>query len=83
MSDSCCPVPDDVLCIGELGLSGECRAVSRLEWRVREAARLGFRRIYAPARGASAIKAPEGVKIVPVRSIFDILSVLAPKKASE
>lgn len=77
------PVPDDVLCIGELGLSGECRAVSRLEWRVREAARLGFRRIYAPARGASAIKAPDGVKIVPVRSIFDILSVLAPKKASE
>ena len=30
------PVPDDVLCIGELGLSGEVRAVSRIEQRVRE-----------------------------------------------
>ena len=38
------PVPDDVLCIGEMGLSGEIRAVSRIEQRVKEGERLGFRK---------------------------------------
>ncbi|MBQ0010073.1 MAG: DNA repair protein RadA [Ruminococcus sp.] len=74
------PIPDDVMCIGELGLSGECRAVSRLDWRVKEGARLGFRRIFVPARGAAKCQVPDGVKVIPVKSVFDILSLLAPEK---
>ena len=42
------PVPDDVLVLGEVGLTGEVRAVAGLELRLREAAALGFRRAVVP-----------------------------------
>lgn len=71
------PIPDDVLCIGELGLSGECRAVPRVEWRVKEGARLGFKKIYIPARGVDKLPKIKGVEIIPVKNIYDILSALS------
>ena len=40
--------------IGEVGLSGELRPVSRLALRVREAAKLGFKRSIVPAAGSGA-----------------------------
>ena len=40
------PVGKDVCCSGEIGLSGEIRPVSRVEQRIREASKMGFRRIY-------------------------------------
>ena len=43
------PVPGDVLVLGEVGLTGEVRAVAGLELRLREAAALGFRRAVVPA----------------------------------
>jgi DNA repair protein RadA/Sms len=44
-------IPPDLALIGEVGLSGELRAVSRLALRVREAAKLGFKRCIVPAAG--------------------------------
>jgi len=41
-------VPGDVLVVGEVGLTGEVRAVAGLELRLREAAALGFRRAIVP-----------------------------------
>ncbi len=72
------PVPDDVLCIGEMGLSGEIRAVSRIEQRVREGERLGFRKIVVPSRnlGKTELRVEEGTTIVPVRTVFDLLPIL-------
>lgn len=70
-------VPDDLLVIGELGLAGEIRAVSNLEQRVREAARLGFTRAIVPFRNAE--KRPlkvEGMKIIPVRGVYEVLKEL-------
>jgi DNA repair protein RadA/Sms len=43
-------VPPDVLVVGEVGLTGEVRAVAGLELRLREAAALGFRRAIVPQR---------------------------------
>jgi DNA repair protein RadA/Sms len=43
-------IPDNLIAFGELGLSGEVRAVSNLEQRVREAARLGFTKAIVPYR---------------------------------
>jgi DNA repair protein RadA/Sms len=48
---------------GEVGLSGELRAVSQLDRRVAEAARLGFKRCLVPKASAS-IKAPKGIELV-------------------
>ncbi|GAC1484081.1 MAG: hypothetical protein NVS2B12_38960 [Ktedonobacteraceae bacterium] len=44
-------IPPDMALIGEVGLSGEMRAVSRLALRVREAAKLGFKRCIVPGKG--------------------------------
>ena len=51
--------------VGEVGLSGELRAVSQLERRVAEAARLGFRRCLVPKTSAS-ISRPKNIELVPV-----------------
>ena len=70
-------VPDDLIIMGELGLAGECRAVSNLEQRVREAARLGFTRAIVPFRNVE--KRPievEGMKIIPVRSVYEVIKEL-------
>jgi DNA repair protein RadA/Sms len=51
-------IPPDMALIGEVGLSGELRPVSRLGLRVREAAKLGFKRCIVPkAGGGATIKA--------------------------
>lgn len=48
------PIPADLALVGEVGLSGEMRAVSRLSMRVREAAKLGFKRCIIPSAGRGA-----------------------------
>ena len=70
-------VPDDLIIIGELGLAGECRAVTNPEMRVREAARLGFTRAMIPYRNVE--KRPievEGIRIIPIRSVYEVLKEL-------
>ena len=71
-------VPDDLIAIGELGLSGECRAVSGLEYRVKEAARLGFRRAVVPYRNLEKRELHADIQLIPIKSIFDVLTLLAP-----
>src|SRR6266700_323482 len=47
-------IPPDMSLIGEVGLSGELRTVSRLALRIREAAKLGFKRCIVPKAGGGA-----------------------------
>jgi DNA repair protein RadA/Sms len=54
------PLPPGLVERGELGLTGEVRSVGRLEARLREAARLGFRACLVPA--ASLRRLPERAK---------------------
>ena len=49
-------VPADTVVFGEIGLSGEVRAVSQRDLRLKEAAKLGFREAWAPRLGAGAKK---------------------------
>lgn len=69
-------VPDDLIAIGELGLSGECRAVSNLEQRVKEAARLGFTRAVVPFKNIEKRGFDTSIELIPIHSIFDALKVL-------
>ena len=55
--------------IGEVGLSGELRAVSQLENRLREAAKLGFRRVLVPKRVRKDEGTPKELELLPVRSV--------------
>lgn len=71
-------IPDDVMVFGEVGLSGEIRAVSNAEQRVEEASRLGFDRIMMPAFHAGRIDAKnlKDVQILSVRTLKEAMAVL-------
>jgi DNA repair protein RadA/Sms len=70
-------IPDDLVAVGELGLSGEVRAVSNLEQRVREASRLGFTKAIVPYRNVEKRPlAVDGIEIIPIKSIYEALKVM-------
>jgi DNA repair protein RadA/Sms len=62
-------LPSQSVFFGEVGLSGEIRAVSRAEERVREAAKLGFARAYAPARQVKELGRVKGIELIGVSSL--------------
>jgi DNA repair protein RadA/Sms len=59
-------IPESVCTFGEVGLAGEVRAVGQAENRVREAKRLGFKRVIIPKANAGSVKKITGIEIVPV-----------------
>ncbi len=61
--------------IGEVGLTGEVRTVSRLEQRVREAQKLGFCRCFVPAQGLNSWKNKGSIEVVGVMSISDVMGM--------
>ncbi len=65
------PLPADAAACGEVGLGGEVRRVGRIDLRVREAVRLGFKRVLLPERVADDVQAPKGAEIIPVREVAD------------
>jgi DNA repair protein RadA/Sms len=66
------PMPDGLVAIGELGLSGEVRRVGQLERRLQEAARHGLTRALIPA-GSKAGR-PSGLDVVEVRTVAEAVS---------
>ena len=71
-------IPEGVIAFGEIGLAGECRAVTSADLRVKEAVRLGFTDIALPSRclGDTMPRLPEGVAYREIKGIFDALSLL-------
>lgn len=69
-------IPDDLIAIGELGLSGECRAVSNIEQRVKEAARLGFTKAIIPQKNIEKRKIDTSIELIPIHSIYEAIKVL-------
>jgi DNA repair protein RadA/Sms len=70
------PVPEDVAAFGEIGLSGEVRMVSQPELRLREAGKLGFRRVLMPRRRDTAKKERTGISGIEVLEIGHLQDVL-------
>lgn len=66
--------PDDVV-IGEVGLTGEVRRVARIEQRVQEAAKLGFKRAIIPEKNLGGWSVPSGIKVVGVESVQEALRI--------
>ena len=54
------PVPDDLVAIGEIGLTGEVRAVSHMNQRLTEAYRQGFTKCIIPKFGSEKLEIPDG-----------------------
>jgi DNA repair protein RadA/Sms len=69
------PLPEDLAAVGEVGLSGELRAVSHLSRRLNEAAKLGFGRCIVPATHRRLTDLPNGMEAIPARSLAEALKV--------
>jgi DNA repair protein RadA/Sms len=68
------PVHADMAFVGEIGLSGELRAVSQTENRLKEASKLGFRRCIVPRSTARKMRdTPEGLEVIGCRTLRDAL----------
>ena len=70
------PVPEDMIVFGEVGLSGEVRAVSMPEQRVSEAKKLGFKTCVIPSVSENAVKNIEGIRVIGVRSVSEAVQLL-------
>ena len=74
-------IPDEVIAFGEIGLAGEVRAVSHIEYRVKEAIRLGFTKIILPKKNVTPrLKASQGVELCGVSNIYEVLAHMYSKK---
>ena len=69
------PIAEDVIVFGEVGLSGEVRAVSMPEQRVSEAKKLGFTTCIVPEVSVKTVGKVEGVRIIGVKSVGEAISV--------
>ena len=72
------PLPPRTAALGEVGLTGEVRALSRIETRLNECMRLGYDTVLLP----KAAKAPkvEGLKLVPVATVGEAIAYCYEKK---
>ena len=70
------PVPHDLAAIGEVGLTGELRAVSALGQRLAEVQRLGFTKCLIPKRIQGKLNTPEGMELIRVNNIREALAAL-------
>lgn len=61
--------------VGEVGLTGEVRRVSRIEQRVQEAAKLGFKRAIIPASNLGGWEYPEGIQVMGVETVNQALKI--------
>ena len=69
------PIPDDLVAIGEVGLTGEIRSVSNMNQRLGEVARLGFKKCIIPRGGAEKLDIPQGLTVYKVRNLREAIEV--------
>ena len=62
--------------IGELGLTGEVRRVNRIEQRVAEAAKLGFKRVFIPKNNLDGWEIPANIQVVGVQTLAETLKMV-------
>lgn len=71
------PIDGDVCMAGEIGLSGEIRPVARIEQRIAEAQKLGFKRMLIPAHNMQGISQKQfKIQLVPVRKVSEAVREL-------
>ena len=68
-------IPDDLVAIGEIGLTGEVRAVSNLAQRLSEVARLGFKKCVIPYKIPTKLEIPEGLTVYRVKNLREAIEI--------
>ena len=73
------PISGKTLCLGEISLTGDLRSISHADKIVKEASRMGFRRILLPRQNAEKLekqKLPEHLEITGVKTLRDAIQAL-------
>ncbi|MGH6934072.1 MAG: magnesium chelatase domain-containing protein, partial [Dongiaceae bacterium] len=70
------PMPEHLVSFGEIGLSGEIRAVSQREQRLKEAAKLGFTEAMVPARRGKRDGAGDALRLHEIAHLQDLIGFL-------
>ena len=77
-------ISEKTAAIGEVGLTGEIRAVSGMEQRLSEVRRLGFERCIMPRKGRGKLSVPEGLELVEVGNVQEALAaVIGARRKTE
>jgi DNA repair protein RadA/Sms len=69
-------IDPEMVVFGEVGLGGEVRGVSQSEVRVKEAARLGFKRCLLPKQNQEKMKGTKGIELIGVKTIQEAIKLL-------
>ena len=70
------PIAEDVICFGEVGLSGELRSVNMVEQRIAEARKLGFKQCILPKVCMKNIQQVDGMQLKGVENVREALEIL-------
>lgn len=66
--------------IGEIGLTGEIRRVNQITSRIKEAAKLGFKRVFLPYTNTQDLKIDEKIEIIPIKTIQEAVEEVFPSR---
>ena len=66
-------ISDDLVAIGEVGLTGEIRSVTNISQRLAEVARLGFKKVIIPRSGSEKLEIPEGLTVYRVKNLREAI----------
>jgi DNA repair protein RadA/Sms len=66
----------EMVVFGEVGLGGEVRGISQSEVRVKEAARLGFRRCLLPKQNQEKIRGVKGIELMGIKTVQEAMKIL-------
>ena len=69
------PIPDDLVAIGEVGLTGEIRSVSNMNQRLAEVARLGFKKCIVPKKSFEKLEIPTGLDVYFVKNLLEAIEI--------
>lgn len=70
------PISEDTIVFGEVGLSGEVRAVTMPEQRVAEAKKLGFKTCVIPEISLKSVGRVDGLEIIGVKSVIQAMNYI-------
>ncbi len=69
------PIPDDLVAIGEIGLTGEIRSVSHMNQRLTEIVRLGFKKCIIPRKSTEKLEIPDNLEVFYVKNLREAIEI--------
>ncbi|MFW5874976.1 MAG: DNA repair protein RadA [bacterium] len=70
------PVPEGMLLLGEVGLTGEVRGISHLMQRIAEVEKMGFTRCVVPKNSLKQAGSPDNIELIGIRRLSEVMEIL-------